>query len=186
MTHCIHTPPKTVLSSLLFALLLIGGCSGSGSSSGGSSNPLASGTPGAEQTVGERLFLETYLDAPVELMLSGCMGRSVRRADVVEIGNLASCNATAMVALWARTANDLGNDAEIAVAVLTAPLSSSSSTQLISPVGCSTDRVLRLPSGMSAASAAGEPGIRQAVATLTALAYLAAAGVEGHRRAGCD
>lgn len=59
MTHRIHTPPKTVLSSLLFALLLIGGCSGSGSSSGGSSNPLASGTPGAEQAVGERLFLET-------------------------------------------------------------------------------------------------------------------------------
>ncbi len=70
----------------------------------------------------EPLFLEAYLDAPVEQLLSEAFGRPVTRADIVEIGNLASCNATAMIALWARTANDLGNDAEIAVAVLTAPL----------------------------------------------------------------
>lgn len=70
----------------------------------------------------ERLFLETYLDAPVEDVLSNLMGRAFGRADIVEIGNLASCNAAAMVALWARTANDLGNNAEIAVAVLTSPL----------------------------------------------------------------
>ncbi len=70
----------------------------------------------------EALFLETYLDAPVEQVLADQFQRPVTRADVVEIGNLASCNANAMGTLWARTANDLGHDAEIAVAVLTAPL----------------------------------------------------------------
>jgi len=70
----------------------------------------------------EPLFLEAYLDAPVEQVLTQQLARPVSRADLVEIGNLASCNATAMIGLWARTANDLGNDAQIAVAVLTAPL----------------------------------------------------------------
>ena len=51
---------QTVLSSLLFAMLAIAGCSGGGtSSSGGSPSAQATGTPGAEQAVGERLFLET-------------------------------------------------------------------------------------------------------------------------------
>jgi hypothetical protein len=70
----------------------------------------------------EQLFLEAYLDAPVEQVLAQQLERPVTRGDIIEIGNLASCNATAMIGLWARTANDLGNDAEIAVAVLTAPL----------------------------------------------------------------
>lgn len=68
------------------------------------------------------LFLEAYLDVPIESVLQDVLGRNFARRDIVEIGNLASCNAPAMVALWARTANDLGSDAEIAVAVLTAPL----------------------------------------------------------------
>lgn len=70
----------------------------------------------------EPLFLEAYLDAPVEDVLAPQLGRPIARADIVEIGNLASCNAAAMISLWARTANDLGNEAEIAVAVLTSPL----------------------------------------------------------------
>jgi Thermostable hemolysin len=68
------------------------------------------------------LFLETYLDLPVEQALESALGRTISRRDIVEIGNLASENAPAMVALWAKTANDLGDDAEIAVAVLTTPL----------------------------------------------------------------
>lgn len=68
------------------------------------------------------LFLETYLDAPIEAVLAERLGRDFARRDIVEIGSLASCNAPAMIALWARTANDLGSDAEVAVAVLTAPL----------------------------------------------------------------
>ena len=50
---------QTILLSLLFAILAIAGCSGGGASSGGSPSAQAPGTPGAEQTVGERLFLET-------------------------------------------------------------------------------------------------------------------------------
>ena len=69
-----------------------------------------------------RLFLEAYLDAPVEVHLSTLLGRRVARHDIVEIGNMAAETASAMVALWARAANDLGNQAEIAVAVLTSSL----------------------------------------------------------------
>lgn len=70
------------------------------------------------------LFLESYLDTPVEQALHAHLGRRFSRHDIVEIGNLASETAPAMIALWARTANDLGNEAEIAVAVLTRPLRS--------------------------------------------------------------
>ena len=64
---------QTGLSSLLFAMLAIAGCSGGGtSSSGGSPSAQVTGTPGAEQAVGERLFLDTrfaqafkvFLDTP--------------------------------------------------------------------------------------------------------------------------
>ncbi len=72
----------------------------------------------------ERLFLEDYLDQPIERQLADMLGREVERRDIVEIGNLASENALAMIALWADAANDLGGEAEIAVAVLTAPLRS--------------------------------------------------------------
>jgi Thermostable hemolysin len=68
------------------------------------------------------LFLEAYLDAPVEVILEAQLNRKIQRRDVVEIGNLASDNAPSMIALWAQTANDLGDNADIAVAVLTAPL----------------------------------------------------------------
>lgn len=72
----------------------------------------------------ERLFLEAYLDVPINVALRQCLGREFARRDIVEIGNLASENALAMIGLWAQAANDLGADAEVAVAVLTAPLRS--------------------------------------------------------------
>lgn len=68
------------------------------------------------------LFLESYLDVPVEDMVSATFGRAIARHNIIEIGNLASHNASAMVGLWAQAANDLSAEAEIAVAVLTAPL----------------------------------------------------------------
>jgi len=68
------------------------------------------------------LFLEAYLDLPVEQLLGATFGRPVARQDVIEIGNLASEDAFAMVALWGQAANDLGAMGEIAVATLTAPL----------------------------------------------------------------
>jgi hypothetical protein len=44
---------------------------------------------GLRQAGSERLFLETYLDQPVEAALSACIGTKVARSDIVEIGNLA-------------------------------------------------------------------------------------------------
>jgi hypothetical protein len=70
----------------------------------------------------DRLFLERYLDRPVEQAVSEGLERSVRREAIVEIGNFAAENAMAMVALWGATANDLGGSSEVAVATLTAPL----------------------------------------------------------------
>ena len=68
------------------------------------------------------LFLEAYLDSPAQVAISAALSRSVGRHDIIEIGNLASHNASAMVGLWAQAANDLAAEAEVAVAVLTAPL----------------------------------------------------------------
>lgn len=70
----------------------------------------------------EKLFLERYLDAPVETCVSQALGRPMPRESVIEIGSLAADDAFAMVALWASAANDLGGSCEVAVATLTAPL----------------------------------------------------------------
>lgn len=68
------------------------------------------------------LFLEAYLDQPVEALVSARLGRGIERAAIVEIGNFAADNALAMVELWGSAANDLGGESEVAVATLTAPL----------------------------------------------------------------
>lgn len=68
------------------------------------------------------LFLERYLDVPIEVALIPFVGREPDRENIVEIGSLAADTAPAMVSLWADAANDLGDEAEVAVAVLTAPL----------------------------------------------------------------
>lgn len=70
----------------------------------------------------EALFLERYLDAPVEQAVSAAFGTSVARDSIIEIGNLAADDAFAMVELWGSVANDLGANCEMAVATLTAPL----------------------------------------------------------------
>jgi hypothetical protein len=68
------------------------------------------------------LFLEAYLDRPIEQVVSEALGRPIERSSVVEIGNFAADNALHMIELWGAAANDLGSDSEIAVATLTAPL----------------------------------------------------------------
>jgi hypothetical protein len=68
------------------------------------------------------LFLESYLDRPIEIELSKLLGRSTARSDIVEIGNFAADNAFVMLDLWGAAANDLAGSSEIAVATLTAPL----------------------------------------------------------------
>ena len=68
------------------------------------------------------LFLEVYLDEPIERLVSREFGCAVERNSIVEIGNFAADNALAMVELWGAAANDLGSGCEVAVATLTAPL----------------------------------------------------------------
>lgn len=70
----------------------------------------------------ERLFLENYLDDPVERVVSEKLGNRVNRDRIVEIGAHASAQSRATVALWARTARHLNGIADVAVAVLTSPL----------------------------------------------------------------
>jgi hypothetical protein len=70
----------------------------------------------------EPLFLERYLDEPVEAAIARAMGRRCTRREIVEIGNFAADDALAMLDLWGSAANDLGHDSEFAVATLTAPL----------------------------------------------------------------
>ena len=68
------------------------------------------------------LFLESYLDVPVEAVLARRLGRRVDRSTVVEIGDHASARPQATLRLWAKAAELLAEEAELAVAVLTAPL----------------------------------------------------------------
>ena len=68
------------------------------------------------------LFLECYLDQPIETLVGAVLDRTVQRRQIVEIGNFAADNAIAMVELWGAVANDLAGDGEVAVATLTAPM----------------------------------------------------------------
>jgi hypothetical protein len=69
-----------------------------------------------------RLFLEQYLDDPIEQVLGARLGRVIERQSVVELGDHASISPAATIALWRRAAGELIGQAEFAVAVLTAPL----------------------------------------------------------------
>lgn len=86
------------------------------------------GDPGPSAALGfrlaaaERLFLEDYLDEPVEMAVNDAFGYFIPRNRIVEIGAHASVRSRATVALWARTARELSGLADVAVAVLTAPL----------------------------------------------------------------
>jgi len=90
---------------------------------------LSIGTPDAPHAVlgfrvagAEALFLERYLDRPVEALLCDRLGRPVPRSRIVEIGDHASQRSSATVALWREAAAALAGQADVAVAVLTAPL----------------------------------------------------------------
>lgn len=68
------------------------------------------------------LFLETYLDAPIEQAVSSALGRSVARAQIVEIGCLAALPTTALIRLWHGAAQRLDGDHDVVAATLTHPL----------------------------------------------------------------
>lgn len=69
-----------------------------------------------------KLFLESYLDEPVDQLLSHAWDRPVGRDDIVEIGSFAADNCIAMVHLWSEAAQALSGKGVVAVATLTRPL----------------------------------------------------------------
>lgn len=68
------------------------------------------------------LFLEAYLDEPIEAALTRTLGRPVPRGRIVELGDHASHRPGATLALWREAAAALEGQADVAVAVLTRPL----------------------------------------------------------------
>lgn len=73
---------------------------------------------------GGPLFLERYLDLPVEEVLLRKLGARIVRDRIVEIGCLAANHPPAMIELWTQVAEELHPQAEIATAVLTASMRS--------------------------------------------------------------
>lgn len=67
----------------------------------------------------QSLFLECYLDRPVERVVSERLGRHVDRRRIVEIGDHASRRPAATLILWHEAARSLAGQADVAVAVLT-------------------------------------------------------------------
>ncbi|GAA0318157.1 thermostable hemolysin [Sphingomonas oligophenolica] len=70
----------------------------------------------------DRLFLEAYLDAPIEAVASRALQREIGRARIVEIGCLAAISPLALVRLWAETAVEFADRYDVAVATLSASL----------------------------------------------------------------
>lgn len=60
------------------------------------------GVVGLRAASSERLFLEQYLDLPVEAAISAASGHSVQREQIVEVGNLAGVNCRAAVRMVAQ------------------------------------------------------------------------------------
>lgn len=85
---------------------------------------LPQATLGYRLAAGDALFLEAYLDRPIEAVLTQAFGRPVPRARIVELGDHASRRAGATVTLWREAAAALAGQADVAVAVLTRPLRS--------------------------------------------------------------
>lgn len=90
---------------------------------------LTVGQPEAPQAVlgfraadDDPLFLERYVDRPIEQLVGERFGKAVPRERIAEIGNHASHRPAATVALWREAAAALDGQADFAVAVLTRPL----------------------------------------------------------------
>jgi hypothetical protein len=88
----------------------------------GAGNDGPSAALGFRLAADEPLFLEMYLDEPIEGVVSRALNMPFRREQIVEIGAHASERSRATIALWAQTARHLAGFAEVAVAVLTEPL----------------------------------------------------------------
>lgn len=86
------------------------------------------GVPGGMAALGYRkadglpLFLEAYLDVPVEHAVSTVLGRPIAREAIVEIGCLASTSPVALIQVWHAVAMTLDAQHLVVVATLTATL----------------------------------------------------------------
>jgi hypothetical protein len=60
------------------------------------------GVIGLRRAAGSHLYLERYLDAPVEVALSAATGTAVHRDHIVEVGNLAGRNCRAAMRMVAQ------------------------------------------------------------------------------------
>jgi hypothetical protein len=90
------------------------------------------------------LFLESYLDRPIEQIVPERLGITVARHQIVEIGCLAAIPSAAQVRLWRETAELLGEHHAVAVATLTEPLQRSFARiglPLVPIAAASSDRV---------------------------------------------
>lgn len=68
------------------------------------------------------LYLESYIQQPIERLLEDRLGVALARAQIVEIGCLAATPSAALIRLWLESAKVLGKDFAVAVATLTEPL----------------------------------------------------------------
>jgi hypothetical protein len=66
-----------------------------------------------------RLFLESYLDAPVEQLLAQRLHWQVQRDRIVEIGSLAANSPQQLLKLWCCAAQVLVLESDVGIAVLT-------------------------------------------------------------------
>jgi hypothetical protein len=66
-----------------------------------------------------RLFLEAYLDLPVEQLLAERLGWQLARSRIVEIGSLAANSPQELIRLWCSAACQLVEESEVGIAVLT-------------------------------------------------------------------
>jgi hypothetical protein len=70
------------------------------------------------------LFLEAYLDQPIEALVSAALDKDIDRSEIVEIGCLAAIPSRSLIELWCETAETLRESHRVAVATLTRPLRS--------------------------------------------------------------
>jgi hypothetical protein len=94
---------------------------------------------------GRKLFLEQYLDNPIEVELARCRGRPVARESIVEVGNLAAVSpgsARALIPLLARHLHRLGY--EWVVFTATRELRNSFQRLGLSPLGLAAADPARL------------------------------------------
>lgn len=97
---------------------------------------------------GRTLFLEQYLDAPIEVELARCRGRPVARDSIVEVGNLAAVSpgmARTLIPMLAQHLDRLGY--EWVAFTATRELRNTFTRLGLDPIALATAEPARLPDG---------------------------------------